>query len=151
MTLSNPIIPSLQIPDKISVQTVPVKCSRGKRLAKVIRHRFSPPTTSNLRSKSRANYRLSPMRRGRIGLTKGHTARLMTNDRPLRRFRGHPVVPTLPRVERKKLITINRRDAAIPVFRVSPALRPLSRAECLVHPRDRVRAKFITLRRPRHD
>ena len=67
-------------------------------------------------------------------LTKGHTARPMTNDRPLRRFRGHPVVPTLPRVERKKLITINRRDAAIAVFRVSPALGPLSPAECLVHP-----------------
>lgn len=79
------------------------------------------------------------------------TARPMTNDRPLRRFRGHPVVPTLPRVARKKLITINRRGAAIAVFRVSPALRPLCRAECLVHPRERVGAKFITLRRPRHD
>lgn len=54
MILSNPIIPSLEVPDKISVQT-----ENGSRHSSP---RFSPPTNYFQLRTWRANYRLSPMR-----------------------------------------------------------------------------------------
>lgn len=98
---------------------------------------------------SRANYRL---RRGRArGSPRcspllASALRGMTNGRPLGRFRGHSAVLLLPRVARKKLITISGRRAMLKPPSSSVVASSAAWANRAgVHFRERHRATFIAL------